>query len=92
MGKLSLLFWILFCSASAFSMNAFGSEKTEYDGLPAPVDNIVYVRPFALSQAYRWSPVNKVIWHANGDCQWRRQSPISHNLERWVLSDRRQEQ
>lgn len=58
MGKLSILFWILFWSMSAFSMNAFGLQETEYDGMPAPVDNIVYVRPFALSQGYRWFSVN----------------------------------
>lgn len=59
MGKLKILFWILFWSTQACSMNAFAFQEVEYEAarMPAPVENIVYARPFALSQGYRWSSV-----------------------------------
>ena len=59
MGKLKILFWILFWSAPAFSMNAFAFQEVEYEAArtPAPVQDLVYARPFALSQGYRWSSV-----------------------------------
>jgi hypothetical protein len=60
MGKLKILFWILFWSLPAFSMNAFAFQEAKYDAerTPAPVENLVYVRPFALSQGYRWPSVH----------------------------------
>lgn len=60
MGNLKILFLILlFWSTPAFSMNAFALEEVEYEAVhtPAPVEDLVYVRPFTLSKGYRWSSV-----------------------------------
>lgn len=60
MGKLKILFWILFWSTQACSMNAFAFQEVEYEAArtPVPVEDLVYMRPFALSQGYRWSSVS----------------------------------
>lgn len=60
MGKLKILFWILFWSTPACSINAFASQEVEDEAArtPVPVEDLVYMRPFALSQGYRWSSVH----------------------------------
>lgn len=60
MRKLKILFWILFWSTPAFYMNAFALEEVKYEAVhtPAPVEDLVYARPFALSKGYRWTGVN----------------------------------
>lgn len=59
MRKLKVLFLILFWSVLAFSMNAFALQEVESEAAraPTPVEDLVYVRPFALSRGYRWSSV-----------------------------------
>lgn len=60
MGKLKILLRILFWSAPACSMNAFAQHDADSEAASAPVrvEDLVYARPFALSQGYRWSTVD----------------------------------
>jgi hypothetical protein len=60
MTALKILFWILMCSTPGFYLNAFASSEIKYESVrtPAPVEDLVYVRPFALSRGYRWSSIN----------------------------------
>jgi len=60
MEKLKILLRVLFWGVLACSMNAFAVQGGNYQegvGTPAAVEDLVYVRPFALSRGYRWSPV-----------------------------------
>ena len=59
MEKLKILLRVLFWGVLACSMNAFAVQGGNYQegvGTPAAVEDLVYVRPFALSRGYRWSP------------------------------------
>lgn len=60
MRKLIILFSILLWSTTVFPINACASQEVNYEVLrtPAPVEDLVYMRPFTLSQGYRWSSVN----------------------------------
>ncbi len=60
MGKLTILFSILVCCVPACLMIAYPIQEVEeyVARTPAPVEDLVYARPFALSQGYRWSSVH----------------------------------
>lgn len=59
MRKLIILFWILLWSTTVFPINACAAQEVNYEVVrtPAPVEDLVYMRPFALSQGYRWYSV-----------------------------------
>jgi hypothetical protein len=59
MVKLIILFWTLFWSTLPFSLNAFAYKEVKSEAVrtPAPVEDLVYARPFALSQGYLWTSV-----------------------------------
>lgn len=55
MGKLKTLFWLLFLSSTPCALYAFACQEVEVARTPTQVQDIVYARPFVLSQGYRWS-------------------------------------
>lgn len=60
MEKRKILFWMFFWSTTACSMSALAQQDADSEAASTPVrvEDIVYVRPFALSEGYRWSAVN----------------------------------
>jgi len=58
--KLRILLWIFFWSTTGFSTNAFAQQNADSEAASTPVrvEGLVYARPFALSQGYRWSSVD----------------------------------